>query len=54
MLLLKKKLKLYIDNKDVIITEEDEAIYRLKKQLKLYIDNKDVIIKEEAEAIYRQ
>ena len=44
MLLLKKKLKLYIDNKDVII----------KKKLKLYIDNKDVIIKEEAEAIYRQ
>ena len=44
MLLLKKKLKLYIDNKDVII----------KKKLKLYIDNKDVIIKEAAEAIYRQ
>ena len=28
MLLLKKKLKLYIDNKDVIIKEEDVAIYR--------------------------
>ena len=28
MLLLKKKLKLYIDNKDVIIKEESEAIYR--------------------------
>ena len=28
MLLLKKKLKLYIDNKDVIIKEEAEAIYR--------------------------
>ena len=41
MLLLKKKLKLYIDNKDVIIKEEAVAI----------IDNKE---KEEAEAIYRQ
>ena len=29
MLLLKKKLKLYIDNKDVIIKEEAESIYRL-------------------------
>ena len=28
MLLLKKKLKLYIDNKDVIIKEEAEAIYK--------------------------
>ena len=28
MLLLKKKLKLYIDNKDVIYKEEAEAIYR--------------------------
>ena len=28
MLLLKKQLKLYIDNKDVIIKEEAEAIYR--------------------------
>ena len=45
MLLLKKKLKLYIDNR---------RCYYIKKKLKLYIDNKDVIIKEEAEAIYRQ
>ena len=28
LLLKKKKLKLYVDNKDVIIKEEDEAIYR--------------------------
>ena len=29
MLLLKKKLKLYIDNKDVIINKEAEAILLL-------------------------
>ena len=28
LLAIKKKLKLYIDNKDVIIKEEAEAIYR--------------------------